>query len=101
MRLWLLIAALGATAAEAGWKSTSVAGTPRDVVTLDAGVALVAATAPGGAVTYAGSADAGLAPIAGLAGNFKSAVGRGPCLVGLTPPSPATFGLRPCRRLPR
>jgi MYXO-CTERM domain-containing protein len=86
MRALLLIVALVATSAEATWRSAGIAGTPRDVVATDAGVSVVATTGGAGALTFLATADGGAPiPVQSLAGNYMSALLRGPCLMGLTP----------------
>jgi MYXO-CTERM domain-containing protein len=94
MRALVLMLALVASAAQAAWRSTSISATPKDVVTLDAGVCLVAAGVAGASV-FGDAPDGGLSAGPILAGNFVSAARRsivtGSCLVGMASNAQLTF----------
>ena len=85
MRALITAAILLALPASATWKSSLIPGTPTDVDTLDAGLAVVSSINPNGQMgLFAGSSAAGISLQQFAIGSFTSAAWRAPgCLVGL------------------
>ncbi len=88
-----LLALLVALPAHATWRSAQILGTPTDVDTVDAGMAVVSSADPSGAMSvFAGSSDAGFGAQLSFIGDFVSATWRPPsCLIGLLPNATLLF----------